>query len=140
MKGVKPYISFDGNCREAMTFYKEALGGEFAGILSYGDSGQGSAADKDKIMHSVLKIGDTVIMAADDLSGKPVDIGGNISLAIGVDDVDTTEQMFAKMSEGATITMALAETFWAARFGMLKDKFGIHWMFNCEKPHGQNAA
>ena len=140
MKGVKPYISFDGKCKEAMMFYKEALGGEIAGLLSYGDSGQGSEADKDKIMHSVLKIGDTVIMAADDCSGKPVDIGGNISLAIGVDDVDTTEQMFAKMSEGATITMPLAETFWAARFGMLKDKFGVHWMFNCEKPHGENAA
>lgn len=121
-------------------FYKDALGGEIEGLLSYGETGQGAEADKDKIMHSVLKIGDTVIMAADDCSGKPVNIGGNISLAIGVDDVDTTEQMFAKMSDGATITMPLAETFWASRFGMLKDKFGVHWMFNCEKPHGQSAA
>lgn len=135
MKGIKPYIGFGGNCREAFDFYRDALGGEIIGMLTYAESGQGDGEMADKIMHAVFTFGDTVVMAADDPSASAAD-GGNVSLAVGVDNIDDAERMFAKMSEGGNVTMPLQETFWAAGFGMLTDKFGIKWMFNCEKPHG----
>jgi PhnB protein len=137
MIGVKPYIGFQGECEEALNFYKDAMNAEIEGRMRWGDSPMAGQGNDDKIMHSVLKIGDTVIMAADSMSDEhPVKVGNNISLAVGVDTVEQAESMFAKMSEGGTVTMPIQETFWATRFGMLTDKFGINWMFNCEKPHG----
>ena len=136
MIGVKPYISFPGNCEEAINFYKDCTGGDILFIQRMGDSPMAGAENGDKIMHSTLKIGDTIIMAADNCMGPPAAEGDNISLALGLDSAEVTESVFSKMAEGGTVTMPLQETFWAVRFGMLKDKYGINWMFNCEKPHG----
>ena len=137
MIGVKPYIGFNGKCEEALNFYKTNLNAEIQGLLKYGDTPNAPEGSEDKVMHAVLKVGDTVIMAADDCTsdGQAV-VGDNISLALGLDSVEDAESMFAQMAEGGTIKMPLQETFWASRFGMLKDKYGINWMFNCEKPHG----
>ena len=154
MEGIKPYISFKGNCEEAMNHYKEKLGGEILFMGRYGDSPMADKAPGkgDKIMHTSIKIGDSVIMACDnvfDAGDNPFDpnehptiIGNNISLAYGTSDVAQAERAFEAMSDGATIVMPIQETFWAERFGMLTDKFGINWMFNCDKPHGdqQKAA
>jgi PhnB protein len=94
----------------------------------------------DAIMHCTLKVGDTHIMACDNCSEEhPTTIGNNISLAIGSKETAAAEQMFEKMSDGATVTMPMQETFWAERFGMLTDKFGINWMFNCDKPEADHA-
>ena len=137
MIGVKPYIAFQGNCKEAFDFYKDAMNAEVQGMMSYGESPMAGQGNDDNIMHAVLKIGDTIIMAADSMSDQhPITVGNNISLAVGVDSAEQAESMFANMSEGGTVTMPIQETFWATRFGMLTDKFGINWMFNCEKPHG----
>lgn len=136
MIGVKPYISFPGTCEEALNFYKEALGAEALFMQRMGDSPMAGSENGDKIMHSTLKIGDTLIMAADNCMGPPAAEGDNISMALGLDTVEDTEAAFERMAEGGTVTMPLQETYWAARFGMLKDKYGINWMFNCEKPHG----
>ena len=140
MLGVKPYIAFNGNCEEAMNFYKDSLGGEILFVQHYGESPmQGKAAD-DKVMHCTLKVGDTYIMACDNTSDEyQLNVGNNVSLAIGTDSADAAEKMFENMSNGGKITMPMQVTFWAQRFGMLTDKFGINWMFNCEKPHGSMA-
>lgn len=146
MEGIKPYISFNGNCKEAMEFYKDKLGGEVLFTQTYGESPMAGKApgQGDKIMHCSIKIGDSVIMACDNVfeEHNPTIVGNNISLAIGSNDVAHAEKVFEEMSEGATIVMPMQETFWAERFGMLTDKFGINWMFNCDKPHGdqQKAA
>jgi PhnB protein len=137
MIGVKPYIGFQGNCEEAFNFYRDCMGASVEGLLRYGDSPMAGNGNEDKIMHAVLRIGENIIMAADNVHPEnPVTVGNNISMAIGVDTPEDAESMFAKMSEGGRVTMPLQETFWASRFGMLTDKFGINWMFNCEKPHG----
>lgn len=137
MIGVKPYISFQGNCEEAFNFYRECMNASIEGLMRYGDSPMAGNGNDDKIMHAVLRIGETIIMAADNLSDEhPVTVGNNISLAVGLDTTEDAEMIFAKMSEGGRITMPLQKTFWAACFGMLQDKFGINWMFNCEEPHG----
>ena len=133
MLGVKPYISFSGNCEEAINFYKEAIGAEVLFFQKVGDSPmKDMGAPADAVMHSTLKIGDTHVMASDNM-GREMTVGNNISLAIGSDDIDGATAMFEKLSDGGAVIMPMQETFWAERFGMLTDKFGINWMFNCEK-------
>ena len=132
MLGVKPYISFNGNCEEAVNFYKDALGAELLFIQKVGDSPMKDMGPADAVMHSTLKIGDTHVMASDNM-GRPMTIGNNISLAIGSDDIEAAQGMFDRMAEGGSVIMPMQETYWAAAFGMLTDKYGVNWMFNCEK-------
>lgn len=84
-------------------------------------------------MHARLKFGDTLIMFSDMMGDKEAEPGSMISLSVDCDSLEQLEKVFPKMSEGGKITMPLQDQFWGARFGMLTDKFGIHWMFNCEK-------
>ena len=91
---------------------------------------------KDKIIHARLQFGDALIMASDVMNERPVNPGDNISLSVDCDNDATMEEIFSKMSEGGKVTMPLQDQFWGAKFGMLTDKFGIHWMFNCEKEKG----
>lgn len=137
MNGVTPYIAFQGNCEEAINFYKECLNGEVLYIQRYGDSPMAQEGYNDKIMHTTIKIGGSHLMACDNPPGQPAAASSNISLAVGSNNVEEAERMFNAMSEGGSVTMPLQETFWAERFGMLTDKFGINWMFNCEKPRDE---
>jgi PhnB protein len=139
MDGIKPYISFKGNCREAIDFYKEKLGAEVLFSQTYGESPMAGKGPDDMIMHCTMKIGDSHLMVCDNVfeEKNPTIVGNNISLAVGTNDTGEAERMFESMSDGATIVMPIQETFWAERFGMLTDKFGINWMFNCDK---QGAA
>ena len=141
MLGIKPYISFKGNCEEAINFYKEKLGAEVLFTQRYGDSPMAGKGPDDKIMHCSIKIGDSVIMACDNVfeDTNPTTVGNNITLAIGTKDVVEADRAFEQLSDGATIVMPMQETFWAERFGMLTDKFGINWMFNCDKPESDHA-
>src|SRR6188508_2871722 len=136
MLGIKPYISFKGNCEEAIDFYKDKLGAEVLFLQRYGDSPMAGKGPDEKIMHCTLKVGDSAIMACDNVfqDTNPTTVGNNISLAVGTKDVAEAERAFERMSEDATIVMPMQETFWAERFGMLTDKFGINWMFDCDKP------
>ena len=144
MLGIKPYIAFPGNCAEAVEFYKNKLGAEVLFSQSYGESPMADQAgpdNKDKVMHTSFKIGDSVIMACDNVfKENPTIVGNNISLAVGSNDVASAEKMFNDLSDGATVAMPLQETFWAERFGMLTDKFGINWMFNVDKPQADTAS
>jgi PhnB protein len=140
MLGVRPYINFKGNCEEAINFYKERLGAEVLYMGRYGDSPMKGKAPADKIMHCTIKIGDSLVMACDSIFDEyPLTIGNNITLAIGTEDVSKADTMFEKLSDGAKIIMPMQETFWAKKFGMLTDKFGINWMFNCENPDATHA-
>lgn len=134
MLGVNPYIAFRGNCREAIDFYKQALGAEELYSQTYGDSPMPDMGSSDAIMHASLKIGDSTVMFCDDLHSENFSTGGNISLAIGLNDVDKARTYFKNLSDGGTVTMPLDKTFWAEAFGMVTDKFGINWMVNCDAP------
>lgn len=140
MDGIKPYITFTGNCEEAINFYAEKLGGEVLFAQRYGESPMKGMGPDDAIMHATVKIGDSTIMASDNCSkDHPTNIGNNISLAMGSTDIAAAEGMFERMSEGANVIMPMQETYWAERFGMLTDKFGINWMFNVDKPEADHA-
>lgn len=140
MIGVQPYLNFNGNCEEAINFYKDVLGGELLFMQRYGDSPMKGMGNDNNVMHCTLKIGDSHIMASDNPPEQAATVGSNISLAIGSNDPAGAETMFQKMAEGGKVTMPMQETFWAERFGMLTDKFGVSWMFNCEKAHGDDQA
>ena len=132
---INPYLNFGGNCEEAFKFYETVLGGSIVMLVR---SSETPMADMfppdwhDKIMHIRMVVGDAVIMGSDappPYFEKPA----GFSVSIIVDTPEKAETTFAALSVGGTVKMAMEETFWAQRFGMLIDKFGIHWMVNCEK-------
>ncbi|MEO6547269.1 MAG: glyoxalase/bleomycin resistance/extradiol dioxygenase family protein [Ferruginibacter sp.] len=130
---LTPYIYFSGNAEEALNFYAGALNGTIEQIGRYGDSPMKSDEDwKQKIIHSRLAFEGNLLMISDSFKGSPVSTGGNVQLSVDVENTDLLESIFNKMAEDGTITMPLQDTFWGAKFGMLRDKFGIAWMFNCE--------
>lgn len=129
-----PYLHFAGNAREVLNFYKNALGGDIVQLGTYGESPMPGDEDyKDKVMHARFVFDGNMIMVSDVFKGQPVSTNGNIQLSVDVDTESKLDEVFNKMAEGGTVTMPLADQFWGARFGMLQDKFGVSWMFNCEK-------
>ncbi|WP_374030183.1 VOC family protein [Bdellovibrio bacteriovorus] len=134
MKEITTYLTFDGNCREAMQFYARCLNGDLF-MQTFGEAKMGPESSKDRIMHARLAKGGATLMASDTMPDTPFQQGNNFSVSVGCTTVDEAEKVFAALSEKGKVTMALTETFWAHRFGMLVDKFGIQWMVNLDKPH-----
>ena len=127
------YVNFAGKCEEALNFYKEVLGADILQISRMGEGGMEVPEHlKGKIMHARLKVGENVLYMSDTFDPSSIVPGNNISLSLQPDTIPETEDLFAKLSAGGTIKMPLQDTFWGARFGMFIDKFGIHWMLNCE--------
>ena len=134
MIGINAYLNFDGNCREAMTFYAKCLGGDLQ-LMTFGDAPMESSPGlKDKIMHAKVSKGPHVLMASDPDPRTAVQPGNNFSICIQCESLEEIESLYSAFSEKGTQTMPLQDTFWGARFGTLTDQFGINWMFNLEKP------
>ncbi|MBA4140155.1 MAG: glyoxalase/bleomycin resistance/extradiol dioxygenase family protein [Segetibacter sp.] len=130
---LNPYLQFQGNAEEVLNFYATALNGTILSVQRYGDSPMPSDEDyKQKIIHARLTFDDNLIMISDTFKGQTVSTGGNIQLSVEVENEGEIDSLFNNMAEGGTVTMPLQGTFWGARFGMLKDKFGVNWMFNHE--------
>ena len=131
---VQPYLFFDGRCEEAIEFYKKALGAKVEMLMRFKEAPEKSAdpnmcapGSADKIMHSCFKVGETSIMASDGrCMGKP-DFKG-FSLSIDAKDDVEAERLFAALADGGQVQMPMTETFFASRFGMVADKFGVGWM------------
>ncbi len=129
---LNPYLGFDGNCREAMTFYANVLGGKLTALIANGDTpmkDQFPPDQQDRIMHARLEVGDQVIMAGDAPQGMHSQPAG-FTIAVTIEDNKEADRVFAELLEGGKINMPIQETFWADRFGMGIDKFGIPWMVN----------
>jgi PhnB protein len=134
MLGVNPYIAFRGNCRQAIEFYKTALGADVLFTQTVGESPMSNMGPAANIMHGTIKVGDSTIMMCDDTRPEAADGGGNISLAIGLNDPERAGQLFGNLAEGGSVIMPLGKTYWAEAFGMVVDKFGVKWMVNCDAP------
>ncbi len=127
---LTPYLTFDGKTREAMTFYQSILGGTLT-MQTFGESGMPtSPEDKDKIIHADLKNDALSFMASDGNREHPVHIGDNISMSIAGSDQELLTKYFNGLAAGGKVDMPLAKQFWGDTFGMLTDKFGVHWMVN----------
>ena len=134
------YLTFDGNGLEAMEFYKKCLGADIF-VMKFGEMPGGMPPQcpegaKDRLMHAAISKdgGKPFLMASDGMPGMPYQQGNNFSVILDCQTTDEINSLFDAFSEGATITMPLQQTFWSPRYGMLKDKFGVQWMFNLEQP------
>lgn len=131
---VTPYLSFKGDCEEAFQLYARCLGGEVGTLFRYGGSPMASQAPEDwqdKVMHGSLKIGDLELMGADVAPGGYVAPQG-FSLSIQIESIADAERIFDELQRDGNVVMRLEKTFWAERFGMVVDRFGIPWLINCE--------
>ena len=132
---LNPYLLFNGQCEAAFKFYEKCLRGKIdAMILHEGTpaADQVPAEWREKILHARLVVGDQVLMGSDappDRFQKPQ----GFSVSLGIKDPAEAERVFHALSESGTVRMPIQKTFWAERFGMLVDRFGIPWMVNCEK-------
>ena len=135
MLQLEPYLSFDGNCEEALNFYARIFGGEISAISRFKDAPpeqmQLPADWGDKVMHANLKASTIAFMASDrPPAHRSASNGGRITMSLGGDDVDEGKRIFDALAEGGAVTMPYQKTFWGANFGMLTDKYGIDWMVN----------
>lgn len=130
-----PYVAFNGNCAEAMRFYKKVLGGTL-GMMSNAQSpmaAQCAPEHLDRIIHARLELdGGLFLYAGDCPPGMPFQGMHGVSIALNFDRVARAEQVFNALAEGGKITMPFADTFWAKKFGMVTDRFGCHWIVNGE--------
>lgn len=129
-------LSFDGQCEAAFRFYEGVLHGKISFMLRWGESPMANDAPpewSEKILHATLVIGTTTLFGSDAIPGSYESPRGfNIDLKL--QDPGEAERLFHALAEGGTVHMPLQETFWAHRFGVLIDRFGICWSINCEKP------
>lgn len=133
---LTPYLNFNGNCREALDFYAENLGAKVLNVMT-GSQMPGPnrppAEFADRIMHARFELAGAVIMASD---GPPngTEPMRSAYLTLSTDTDEQTEQLYNALSEHGQVFMKLEETFFATRFAMLRDRFGINWMLIHEKP------
>jgi PhnB protein len=129
---VEPYLSFEGRCEEALEFYKKAVGAEVTMLMRFGESPDKSMlspGSEKKVMHSSVKIGDSVVMATDGRNTGKANFTG-ISLSITANNDADAKRYFEALSAGGQVHLPLTKTFFASSFGMLADKFGVSWMIS----------
>ena len=135
---VQPYLFFDGRCEEAIAFYKHTLGAEVKTLLRYKDAPDQSMVkpeSKDKVMHAGLQIGETELAASDGhCTGQPDFKGFGLVLTAATDA--ESERLFTALSPGGEVRMPMDKTFFASRFGMVTDRFGVLWMVMTANPQG----
>ena len=133
---LQPYIMFNGNAREAMNFYNEALEGEITFIQTYGEApGEypKSPATNDLIMHANIKWSDFELMIADASPNHAIAFSDALSISIALDSVENWKKVFERLSTGGKVSVPFEKQFWGGNFGMFTDKFGISWMVNAEQ-------
>ena len=127
---LNPYISFDGNAREAMEFYKSVFGGDLT-VNTFGEYGSQDQPGADKIMHAQLETDSGfTLMASDTPPGMPYQPGTNIAISLSGDEGDKLRGYWEKLSGGGMVTMPLEKQMWGDEFGMCTDQYGTGWMVN----------
>ena len=133
---LTPYLNFNGNAAEAMKFYKSVLGGELT-MQTFEEAKMAKTAkEKNLIVHAALKSDELTIMASDTQPKQLAKFGDNIHLSISGQDAGRLTEIFKRLSQGGKVNMPLAKQFWGDTFGMLTDKFGVHWMVNISSQTG----
>ncbi len=131
MKAANTYLHFDGNCREAMTFYGHCLQAE-PNFTPYSagpaDVAEMAKSAPERILHAQFASGPVVLMASDMPPGWPCNQGNNFAISIDCDSEEEMQRLFAELSKDGKVTMPVEDAFWGGRFGMLTDRFGISWM------------
>ncbi len=132
---LNPYLNFNGQCEAAFQFYARSLGGKIISMMPHEGSPMAEHVPADwhkKILHASMSVGDQTLKGSDAPPDRYEEPKG-FSVTIGLKDPAEAERIFKALAENGKVQMPIQETFWAVRFGMLVDQFGIPWMINCEK-------
>jgi len=137
---VDVFVTFDGQCRDAVAFYATVFDSAPTSMMTFAENPQAdvAAADRDRILYAALPLGTNVLMFSDCPSGSGHIPGNNIALTFGSPDPRTVEQVFDRLSDGGQVLMPLGRTFFSEQFGMVRDQFGIMWQiaYAPEPPSG----
>src|SRR5262245_30029861 len=131
---MNPYLSFKGDCEAAFKFYEQSLGAQLGSMFRYGGAplaGDVPADWSDKVMHASLTLGGQELMGGD-VAPDQYRAPQGFSLSLQVQSAVEADRVFPQLAEGGRVVVPLAKTFWAERFGMVVDRFGVPWMINCE--------
>jgi PhnB protein len=131
---MNTYVNFSGSCAEAFRYYEKHLGAKIGMMMTHAQSPEQSRVNpdwKDKVLHGRIAIGDTELMAADIPNAEPM---RSAYLTLGLDSDTEAERVFSALSEGGQVSMPMQETFFASRFGQVRDRFGMNWMILQERP------
>lgn len=136
-KRLAPYLILDGTAKEALAFYEKALGAQVMGVMPFGEM----PADpnhpmpegvKDRIMHAMMKVGETELMFSDTFPGQGHQIGNHVTIALVLDDAAEARRAFDALSEGGKVDMPLQQTFWSPAYGQVTDKYAVSWQVTTE--------
>ena len=131
---LNAYLNFDGRCEAAFKFYEQLLGGKILMMSSFEGTPMANEVPpemRNKVIHARMEIGDTVLMGSDAPPGR-VEQPKGFALSLRLEKTAEAERIFSALAEGADVGMPIGKTFFAARFGMLRDRFGVPWMILCE--------
>ena len=134
VKKLNPYIHFNGTAEKAIKLYEKALGAKTESILRYGEAPGMKVPDeqKNRIMHSVLKVGGHELMVSDGEPNRPVPEGGNTDVSLEFEKPDELQKAFDALAQGGKVTLPVQDMFWGGKLGMLSDPYGVHWILTCE--------
>ena len=133
IKTINPYLFFNGQASDAIALYEKAIDARIVRVMRFSglpDNGGVPPEQANNVMHAELETGGGTLLLADAVRGPAVGRDGNLSVCLQYQGKADVDRHFAALSDGGTVVEPLQDTFWGARFGMLVDKFGIHWMFN----------
>ncbi|MBC8094389.1 MAG: VOC family protein [Akkermansiaceae bacterium] len=136
---IQAYLFFNGNCEEAVEFYRKTIGAEVEMMMRFKDSpdapppGMLAPGYENKVMHTSFRVGQTTVMASDGCGTEKTSFQG-FALSLSVATEAEADRFFNALADGGKVTMPLGKTFWSPRFGMLEDRFGVGWMINMPPP------
>ncbi len=132
---VSVHLTFNGNCREAMELYCKLMNGEILAMTTFGETPAGQDVPEDwqgKVVHATMSLGDITVATAD-IPPDRYQSSQGFNMFIEIENPDEASQVFARLAEGGEVQMPIQETFWAKRFGVVLDRFGIPWEVNCSQ-------
>ncbi|MBU8690974.1 VOC family protein [Priestia megaterium] len=135
--GIYPYLVMNGNGQEAVKFYEQALDAKVIGVQTFGEMPGNPEFPTpieaiDRVMNAHLKVGDTDLMLSDTFPGQPYQIGSQVTVAISIDSIEKSKEVFEKLKEDGQVGMPLQETFWSPSYGQVTDKFGVIWQISTQ--------
>ncbi|ARI76629.1 VOC family protein [Halobacillus mangrovi] len=129
-----PYLTFNGNAKDALDYYKEVFGGDIMGMQTFGEADFETPPQMDdKVMHASYKKDELVFMVSDSFSPDGFKAGNNISLVLELESAEEIQTYYKRLKEKGTVLMELQDTFWGATYAKVKDKYGIIWDLNFTK-------
>lgn len=133
-KQATPYLTFNGNAREALNYYKNVFGGEILSMQTFGEADYPTPPEaENRIIHAQFKKDAFFVMVSDTFPNQPVEVGNHISLVLEMESEESIQNVYDMLKKESEILMELQETFWGAKYAKVKDKFGVIWDLNYTK-------